>query len=119
VAPAGSKPGWADRGQDRLPIPAPGDQADGTDKSLRRLTVLTLTTAETGPAIHVDGCVHHPPCAYATAPDHNAAKVVHDYRIGFSLLCNGVEVFDDTGEIRPDGTTVGPHQPEPLHRKAA
>jgi hypothetical protein len=65
------------------------------------------------------GCNHLPPCPLATAPDHDAAKVVHhDYLIGFSLLCNGVEVFDDTGEILPDLTTVPPHRPEPPHRIA-
>ena len=26
------------------------------------------------------------------------------------LLCNGVVVFDDTGEILPDGRTVAPHR---------
>ncbi len=30
---------------------------------------------------------------------------------GWSLLCNGVVVFDDTGEILPDGRTVAPHRP--------
>jgi hypothetical protein len=35
------------------------------------------------------------------------------------LLRNGVEVFDETGEILPDRTTIAPHRPEPLHRKAA
>jgi hypothetical protein len=81
--------------------------------------VLTLTRAETATAIRPDGCAHHPPCPPASAPDHNAAKVVfHDHRVGFSLLCNGVEVFDDTGEILPDGTTVAPHRPWPPHRTA-
>ena len=44
--------------------------------------------------------------------------VFHDHRVGFSLLCNGVEVFDDTGEILPDATTVAPHRPWPPHRTA-
>jgi hypothetical protein len=29
---------------------------------------------------------------------------------GWSLLCNGVIVFDDLGEIRPDGRVVPPHR---------
>jgi hypothetical protein len=29
---------------------------------------------------------------------------------GWSLLCNGVIVFDDLGEIRPDGRAVPPHR---------
>jgi Family of unknown function (DUF5999) len=27
------------------------------------------------------------------------------------LLCNGVVVFEDTGEILPDRTCVAPHRP--------
>jgi len=27
---------------------------------------------------------------------------------GWSLLCNGVVLFDDTGELLPDGRTVPP-----------
>jgi hypothetical protein len=80
----------------------------------------TLTAPDNATAVRADGCVHRPPCPPATAPDHDAAKVVfHDYRVGFSLLCNGVEVFDDTGEILPDRTTIAPHRPEPPHRTAA
>ena len=30
---------------------------------------------------------------------------------GWSLLCNGVVVFDDAGELLPDGTAVGPPHP--------
>jgi hypothetical protein len=30
---------------------------------------------------------------------------------GWSLLCNGVIVFDDTGEILPDGSVIMPHRP--------
>jgi hypothetical protein len=82
--------------------------------------MLTLTTPDRATTARTAGCRHRPPCPPATAPDHAAAKVVfHDYRIGFSLLCNGVEVFDDTGEILPDRTTIAPHRPEPPHRKAA
>jgi Family of unknown function (DUF5999) len=81
--------------------------------------MLTLTgTAAT--TVRAGGCRHHPPCPAATAPDHGAARVVfHDHRVGFSLLCNGVEVFDDTGEILPDATTIPPHRPRPPHRPAA
>lgn len=28
-----------------------------------------------------------------------------------SLLCNGVLVFDDTGELLPDGQIIAPHRP--------
>jgi hypothetical protein len=30
---------------------------------------------------------------------------------GWSLLCNGVLVFDDTGELLPDGHSIAPHRP--------
>jgi hypothetical protein len=29
---------------------------------------------------------------------------------GWGLLCNGVVVFDDTGELLPDGRAVAPHR---------
>ncbi|WP_329594545.1 DUF5999 family protein [Streptomyces sp. NBC_01005] len=28
-----------------------------------------------------------------------------------SLLCNGVLLFEDTGELLPDGQIVAPHRP--------
>ncbi|WP_423247610.1 DUF5999 family protein [Streptomyces achmelvichensis] len=28
-----------------------------------------------------------------------------------SLLCNGTVVFDDTGELLPDGEIIPPHRP--------
>ena len=30
---------------------------------------------------------------------------------GWSLLCNGVVLFEDTGELLPDGRVVAPHRP--------
>jgi hypothetical protein len=30
---------------------------------------------------------------------------------GWSLLCNGVVVFEDTGELLPDGGVIDPHRP--------
>lgn len=57
-------------------------------------------------------CSHEPACPAADAPDHDAAKVVATYPTqGWSLLCNGVVVFDDTGELLPDGQSVAPHRP--------
>jgi hypothetical protein len=82
--------------------------------------MLILTTAAPATTSRPAGCRHHPPCPAATAPDRTAARVVfHDHRVGFSLLCNGVEAFDDTGEILPDATAIAPHRPEPPHRRAA
>ncbi|ALO08207.1 hypothetical protein AQF52_2612 [Streptomyces venezuelae] len=33
---------------------------------------------------------------------------------GWSLLCNGVLLFEDTGELLPDGQIVAPHRPVAL-----
>ena len=56
-------------------------------------------------------CSHQPPCPPADAVDREAARVVvcHPDQ-GWSLLCNGVIVFEDTGELLPDGSCVEPHR---------
>jgi hypothetical protein len=56
-------------------------------------------------------CTHEPPCPTADAPDHGAARTraTHPAQ-GWSLLCNGVVVFDDTGELLPGGRPVAPHR---------
>jgi hypothetical protein len=57
-------------------------------------------------------CQHQPPCPSAEAPDHDAAAVVASHpEQGWSLLCNGVVLFDDTGALLPDGRCVDPHRP--------
>jgi hypothetical protein len=33
---------------------------------------------------------------------------------GWSLLCNGVVVFEDTGALLPNGRSIPPHQPAHL-----
>jgi hypothetical protein len=49
-------------------------------------------------------CTHDPVCPSASAADHDAARVVSRHpEQGWMLLCNGVVVFDDTGELLPDG----------------
>jgi hypothetical protein len=60
-------------------------------------------------------CTHQPPCPSAEHPDRDAARVVCAQPAqGWSLLCNGVVVFDDTGELMPDGAAVAPRV-LPLH----
>jgi hypothetical protein len=57
-------------------------------------------------------CTHQPACPDAQASDHDAARVVSSHpEQGWSLLCNGVVVFEDTGEILPDRQVVAPHRP--------
>jgi len=59
-------------------------------------------------------CLHDPACPPAEAMDHDAARIVACHpEQGWSLLCNGVVVFDDTGEILPDGRIEGPHRSVP------
>jgi hypothetical protein len=57
-------------------------------------------------------CSHWPPCPPATAPDHSAARVVasHAAEQGWSLLCNGVVLFGDTGVLLPGGPVLPPHR---------
>lgn len=65
-------------------------------------------------------CEHNPPCPEADAPDHESARVISSHpEQGWSLLCNGVIVFEDTGEILPDGTAVQPHRGYAPHVLAA
>ena len=56
-------------------------------------------------------CPHQPPCPPVGAPDREAAHVVAAHpEQGWSLLCNGIVVFDDTGELLPDGRIIAPHR---------
>jgi hypothetical protein len=64
-------------------------------------------------------CNHWPQCPSDTAPDHAAARAVASHpEQGWNLLCNGVVVFDDTGELIPTGGSTPPHRPEPEHAAA-
>jgi hypothetical protein len=55
-------------------------------------------------------CEHVPVCPSASDSDRDAARVVATHpEQGWSLLCNGVVTFDDTGELLPDGRAVAPH----------
>jgi hypothetical protein len=76
-------------------------------RSIRR----DITT--TGAARLLDSpCTHTPACPTADSPDREAAVVVAGHpEQGWSLLCNGVLLFEDTGELLPDGRIVAPHRP--------
>ncbi len=61
-------------------------------------------------------CQHQPPCPQHDAGDGEAARIVSAQpEQGWSLLCNGIVVFDDTGELLPDGSVVAPHRGPALH----
>jgi hypothetical protein len=54
-------------------------------------------------------CSHQPRCPSADSPARCAAQTaVAHHEQGWALLCNGVIVFDDSGELLPDGRTVAP-----------
>ncbi len=57
-------------------------------------------------------CPHTPRCPAFDASDHDAARIVASHpEQGWNLLCNGVVVFEDTGEILPSGACIAPHRP--------
>ena len=57
-------------------------------------------------------CSHQPQCPSADSPDREAAHTVASHpEQGWSLLCNGVILFDDLGELLPDGRIVLPQPP--------
>ena len=58
----------------------------------------------------MDACRHHPKCPSSDAPDRDAAAVVSTHpEQGWSLLCNGIVLFEDTGELLPSGRSIPPH----------
>lgn len=69
-------------------------------------------TAITGPTLPDSLCTHTPTCPAAASPDRDAARVVAAHpEQGWSLLCNAVLLFEDTGELLPDGRVVAPRRP--------
>ena len=53
-------------------------------------------------------CVHIPSCPNADAADRDAAHVISAHpEQGWSLLCNGIVLFEDFGELLPDGKSFG------------
>ena len=60
-------------------------------------------------------CPHTPMCQDAGSPDREAARTIISHpEQGWSLLCNGIVVFEDTGELLPDGDAIAPHRPTDL-----
>ncbi len=54
-------------------------------------------------------CSHDPACPSAERLDREAAVVIAAHpEQGWSLLCNGVLLFDDLGELLPDGRQMAP-----------
>ncbi|MFC0863679.1 DUF5999 family protein [Sphaerimonospora cavernae] len=58
-------------------------------------------------------CQHQPPCPPADARDREAACLMAFHpEQGWGLLCNGVVLFDDRGELLPDGRSVPSRRPD-------
>ncbi|WP_049574504.1 DUF5999 family protein [Nonomuraea sp. SBT364] len=56
-------------------------------------------------------CSHVPTCPNSVSADREAAHVISAHPDqGWSLLCNGVVLFEDTGLLLPDGSVVAPHR---------
>ncbi|MGQ4436992.1 MULTISPECIES: DUF5999 family protein [unclassified Streptomyces] len=56
-------------------------------------------------------CRHEPSCPPAGASDRDAARLIsHHPEQGWSLLCNGVLLFEDAGELLPNGQVICPHR---------
>jgi hypothetical protein len=56
-------------------------------------------------------CSHEPACPSLDSGDRDAARIVAFHpEQGWNLLCNGVIVFDDTGELLPDGRVIAPNR---------
>ena len=64
-------------------------------------------------------CSHEPHCPPAGDTARAAAHVIAGHpEQGWSLLCNGIVLFDDGGLLLPDGRAQAPH-PQPFHAIAA
>jgi len=61
-------------------------------------------------------CPHSPPCPDASRPDREAARTIISHpEQGWSLLCNGIVVFEDTAA---DGEGPAPERAGRLHAVA-
>jgi hypothetical protein len=57
-------------------------------------------------------CQHQPRCPQWPARDYLAARIVAGHpEQGWSMLFDGVIVFDDGGELLPDGRAISPAAP--------
>lgn len=69
-------------------------------------------------------CSHVPQCPSIDDTDRDAAHVLVSHpEQGWSLLCNGIVLFEDFGELLPNGTSCGARRAELLmaspHRRAS
>jgi len=63
-------------------------------------------------------CQHQTPCPTVESVDRDAARTIAAFpEQGWSLLCNGAILFDDNGEVLPDGTIIASHMFAARHKK--
>ncbi|CAN5148424.1 hypothetical protein BH20ACT5_BH20ACT5_08650 [soil metagenome] len=64
-------------------------------------------------------CSHVPCCPSADSQGRDAAHIVAGHpEQGWSLLCNGVVLFEDNGEILPDRRIIASRRPQGARRAA-
>lgn len=85
---------------------------------------MTTTQLPVSQARSSSQCRHDPPCPSVDASDRDAAHVLVCHPVqGWSLLCNGIVLFEDFGELLPDGQSHGARRHELLmaspHRQAS
>jgi Family of unknown function (DUF5999) len=83
-----------------------------------------MTTYQDPEATVHTACRHTPQCPSIDATDRDAAHVLVSHpEQGWSLLCNGIVLFEDFGELLPDGQSYGARRRELLmaspHRVAS
>ena len=65
--------------------------------------------AQTPTAVAGRACGHQPPCPPAASPARLAARIVATHpEQGWSLLCNGIITFEDSGALTPGGNVIAP-----------
>lgn len=83
--------------------------------SSRESATTAISHTTTNRKIPTTMCQHQPPCPTAESADRESARLVaHHPEQGWSLLCNGVLLFEDTGELLPDGQVIAPRRPQAM-----
>ena len=81
---------------------------EGSGRETDTTAISHITTERKIPSM----CQHQPPCPSAESADRESARLqAHHPEQGWSLLCNGVLLFEDTGELLPDGRIIAPRRP--------
>jgi len=74
-----------------------------------RHDMTTIQPLRAAPRPGEQPCPHRPRCPSALAHDRSGARTMASHpEQGWSLLCNGVVIFDDGGALLPDGRPVPP-----------